>query len=208
MGRVKVNDLQPSSEATRRAALWGLISKLSLAVNRVFEAGKGYALIVNDDKVESFMVSSVKEAFATEHFEIIEPPELQSKRTLVLTGVDPYILSFTENELKEAIMKSRPTLKVTKVIKLPDNVPVIKVQLETIQMVQDSVISGIVVNGQSFSNNNLSQDIYVHIPQCMRCYSYDHVRKDCPEPDSYTICSNCSSKEHRHTSCHNDFKNA
>ena len=206
MGRVKVNDLQPSSEATRRAVLWGLIKKLNLAVNRLFEAGKGYALIVNDDKVESFITSNVKEAFATESFEIIVPPELQSKRTLVLTGVDSYILSFSENELKEAIMQSKPNLKVIKVIKLPDNVPVMKVQLETIQMVQDSITSGIVVNGQSFSNNNLSQDIFVHIPQCMRCYSYDHVRKDCPESDNYTICSNCSSKDHRYTNCHNAFK--
>ena len=206
MGRVKIKDLQPAAEATRKAALWGLIRRLGLAVNRIFKAYGGYVLVVNDDKVESFIATNTKETFNSDGFEIIEPPELQSKRTLVLTGVDEYILSFTEQELKEAIMTSRPSLKVTKVIKLPDNAPVMKVQLETIQMVQDSITAGIVVNGQSFSNNNITQDIFVHIPQCMRCYSYEHVRKDCKKPDNYLICSNCASLEHRYTNCHSVFK--
>ena len=206
MGRVKIKDLQPAAEATRRAALWGLIKRLGLAVNRIFKAYGGFVLVVNDDKVESFITPNTKEIFTRDKFEIIEPPELQSKRTLVLTGVDEYILSFSEEELKEAIMDNRPSLKVTKVIKLPDNAPVLKVQVETMQMVQDSITAGIVVNGQSFSSNNINQDIFVHIPQCMRCYSYEHVRKDCKKPDNYLVCSNCASDEHRYTNCHSAFK--
>lgn len=36
----------------------------------------------------------------------------------------------------------------------------------------------------------------------MRCYDYNHVKKDCPKPDTFVICSNCSSPDHNYQNCH------
>ena len=206
--RVKDHQHQPGAGAgveTRRLALCQLVYDSGFRVHRVFKAGTGFVILADDHVIEDIVESGNAAKFKAQGFEPLEPPELNAKRTIVLTGVDTFISMHNNQDIAQEIERSNPTLKVSAVVKLPRSKTVIKVRLENVAMVQLALTKGMLIFSQSFPSNFLAQDVYIYIPQCMRCYSYEHTKKDCPKSEDYLICSNCSNEGHRYTSCSNVF---
>ena len=115
-------------------------------------------------------------------------------------------MSKTSDDIKNEVQRTKPGVKVTEVVHLPKARSVFKVKFQASQMVRRCLEEGLLIFGQSFPINALSQDAYVSLAQCMRCYSFDHIMKHCPHPRTYQVCSNCSSKEHRYDRCASVFK--
>ena len=156
--------------------------------------------------MEKLTGPKTKATFAQHDLVIQDSPELNAKRTLVVTQADKYIMSKTSDEIKNEVQRTKPGVKVTEVVHLPKARSVFKVKFQASQMVRRCLEEGLLIFGQSFPIANLSQDTYVSLAQCMRCYSFDHIMKHCPHPRTYQVCSNCSSKEHRYDRCANVFK--
>lgn len=205
MGRVRIKDRQSSTGDQRRHLLWKLMFDNSIAVNKVHGSGNGYVVLANDDDVEKMLVTELKAKFSQNEFEIIDPPELNAKRTMVITGADSHISSFECQQIASEIERVNKGIKIVKVIKLPTTTSVLKIQMETSAMVRKLVSSGLLLFGQSFPPRNLSQDIFINLPQCMKCYDYSHVKKDCTKSDDYAVCSSCADEGHRYDKCSNVF---
>lgn len=205
MGRIRAKDLQPSAGDQRRHELWKVAFDNALEVFRIQKSGNGYMIITSDDTLEKIMEPAIKLKFTEANFEIVDPPELNAKRTLVITNIDDHILMHSDNDIKLEIERANRNIKVTQVIKIPNASSILKIKLDTTAMVRKSINSGILIFSQSFPTKFLAQDIYIHIPQCMRCYSYDHVKKECEKEDSYLICSKCSQTTHRFENCPSIF---
>lgn len=178
---------------SRRIQVWKLITETQCQAYKVQKAGNGFAVIAGDDMVEKLTQPTPKARFMADGFEIFDPPELNAKRTLVVTQADAHVLGQSAEDIKKELERTKQGVKVVEVIKLPNAKTVFKVKLENSAMVKRCTNEGILLFSQSFPQRNLSSDVFVSLDQCMRCYDYTHVKKNCPKPDTYKICSNCSS---------------
>lgn len=207
MGRVRIKDSKPSADDSRRLEVWNVLATTKCVVNKVYKAGNnaGYSIVTQDEELEKITSSGVKEAFSSKGFEVVDPPELNANKTIVVTNADPYILSKTDEEIGNELERTKTGVKVKQVIRLPTARTIFKVRLETSQMAKRCAAEGILLFSQSFPQTAVSQDFYVRLDQCMRCYAYDHVKRECPKPETYKICSSCGAEGHLYTSCCNVF---
>ena len=199
MGKVKVRDRAPGPN--RKMELWGVIYKLDIRVAKISEANGGYFMLADDETIEK--INEKASEFRKSNYDILDPPELKAKRTVVLTGVCEHIPQYNDQDIIEGVSRANPTLRATDVIRIPRNDSVLKLKLENVSMVSHCLRLGISLYSQHFSDYFVSQDFYAHIPQCMRCYSYEHTSKNCDRPETYCICSICSEEGHRYNECSN-----
>ena len=204
MGKIRLKDLRPG-QGDRRLAAWEVIKSLQLSFNKIERTNNGFAIIAEDGEIEKMINADSSRKFLDNGFETNDSPLINAKRTLVLTGVDEFVLINSDDEILAEFERVNQGMKVSRIIRLPNNMPVMKVKLDSVSMVQTSLINGIKLFSQHFPPRNLSQDVFVHIPQCMRCYSYEHVRKDCDKGEDFKICSSCSSAGHRYDKCSSGF---
>ena len=55
---------------------------------------------------------------------------------------------------------------------------------------------GLLAFNMSIPSYNIKTKEYAPINTCFRYYKIDHFSKICPEDKSFTICSECGSKDH------------
>ena len=207
MGRIRVKELRAFAPTEgRKLQVWQLVIDLKYEAYKVHLSEQGYVILAHDEYLEKLTNTASKACFAQHDLEIIDPPELNAKRTLVVTQADKHIMAKSAEDLKAEIQRTKPNLKITEVVHLPKAKSVFKVKMESSLMVRRCLEDGLLIFGQSFPTTALSQDVFISLPQCMKCYSYDHVKKNCPQPDSYTICSNCSSTSHTYRNCASALK--
>lgn len=72
---------------------------------------------------------------------------------------------------------------------------IIKVRLQTIEMAEKIKAEGLSLFYFSIPPRNIEPERYTNIPQCKACYSYKHVKKDCPQKEQ-KICSECAKPGH------------
>ena len=206
MGRLRVKDSRPSADDSRRQEVWKILQDHHCMAWKVYKAGNGFAITTDDKVIEEITKTTIKTQFSNHGFEVLDPPELNAKRTLVITQADSFVLSKGNDEIKNELERTKTGIKVTEVIRLPNASSIFKLKFESTQMVQKCLDEGILLFSQSFPPRNLNEDVYVSLPQCMRCYSYTHTKKDCPQPATYKICSNCSAVDHTYAECHSAFR--
>ncbi|XP_068225475.1 uncharacterized protein [Palaemon carinicauda] len=203
MGKVKIKDTSQGTDSeSRRLEIWRLLQENSLYIHKLETSNKCFYAVADEPNIEKLINPKVKEIFLRRNFEILDPPHLNAQRTLVVTQADAPIYTQSADDLKHDI-ETRNNVKVSEVIKLPNTHSTFKIKLDTVQMVRDCLVKGLLISGQSFPPKFLRQEVHVTLPQCMRCYKYDHVKKDCPKPDTYKICSVCASVDHCWTECPN-----
>ncbi|XP_066974256.1 uncharacterized protein [Macrobrachium rosenbergii] len=205
MGKVKIKDTSQGLDGeSRRLAIWTILQDKLCFIHKLIKANNHYLAIADEATIEKIIHPDTKLALHNDHFEVVDPPHLNASRTLVVNQADSLVYNLSEEELKYEI-EQRNQVKVTSIIKLPSTKTTFKVKLETTQMVRDCLIKGLLISGQSFPPRYLKQEIHVVPPQCMRCYSYEHIKKNCPMPSTYKICSICASDEHYWTDCNNQI---
>ena len=197
MGKVKVKDLAPGPN--RKLKVWSTLINLGINVQTVKDAYGGYFILGADQIIEK--VTENAQEFRKNNFEVLDPPELKAKRTIVLTGVCEHIPDYNDQQIKDEVTNANPTIRATEVIRIPRNTSILKLKLENVSMVSHSLLMGLSLFSQHFSENHIAQDFYANIPQCMKCYSYAHTSRNCEKEDGYLVCSVCSEEGHRYKDC-------
>ena len=106
----------------------------------------------------------------------------------------------TEAEIVRKIEATK-NLKVKKLIKIPNSSHLIKIMFRTTDMVDQVVERGMRIDFQHFHKNNVEKEMFVSIIPCYCCYSYGHIKKSCPKPIDYKVCSNCAQQGHIYSDC-------
>ena len=71
----------------------------------------------------------------------------------------------------------------------------------TTEMADQVVEKGVKIGFQYFQKNNVEKEMFVSIVPCYRCYEYGHIKKNCPKPVDYKVCSNCAQQGHIYSDC-------
>ena len=192
-----MKDLDPGPN--RKIKVWNTLINLGINVQTVKEAYGGYFILGADQIIEK--VTENAQEFRKNNFEILDPPELKAKRTIVLTGVCEHIPDYSDKEIQDEVTHANPTIRATEVIRIPRNASILKLKLENVSMVSHSLLMGLSLFSQHFSENHIAQDLYANIPQCMKCYSYAHTSRNCDKDETYLVCSVCSETGHRYKDC-------
>ena len=117
----------------------------------------------------------------------------------MLKNVDGVIAEMSVDEICDGIDKN---FKVKKVVKISNNIHLLKIIFESSQIADKVVKEGLVIHFQKFEGKNVEKEIFIPIIPCFRCYRYDHLKRSCLKPDDFKICSNCSREGHVYTERH------
>ena len=200
MARIRIKDLN-ANQGNRKALLWNRLMNLNLLVYSIKQPNsQTFILIVSDDILDKLLSTSIKDKLKKDHFEVYIPPEYNANHTIVLRNVDSLISEVENEELKTDLERRNEWIKVTDIIKIPNAPKIIKVRVETTEMVKKAVESGLLIWNQSIPPTSIQKEIYVFLTICYKCYSFEHKTEDCPTP-SVIICSECASPSHSYRDC-------
>jgi len=205
MARIRIRDKNPTSSG-RRAKIWQCFGQAKVTVYKVEDVKNAFYAVANEETIEKLMSTDCKAIFQTQQFEIQDPPEYNAMRTVTIRNIDRQIIDYEESEIKETIERENGWAKVEEVIKLPNAPTIIKVRFETTQMAKKALESGMLLLHQSIPSRFIEKEIFINLVPCYRCYKYDHMIKDCKEPETYRACSECSAKDHTYKNCNNITK--
>lgn len=121
--------------------------------------------------------------------------------TLVLKGIDDEILKKPANAIKAEIAKNAPFTKTDNVY-IMEKAHIIKVRLRTMAMAEKIKETVLRLFWFSTPQRNIEYERYTNVPQCMVCYSYEHVKNSCPTKEK-KICSECAQEGHTFRDCQN-----
>ncbi|KAK7085198.1 Pre-mRNA-splicing factor ATP-dependent RNA helicase PRP16, partial [Halocaridina rubra] len=101
------------------------------------------------------------------------PPELNSQKTVVLMGMDPYVTGHDNEEVKMKVERLNENIKVESVIRSLTTQRILKVRLQAISMTTK------IRRSSSFytkiNPRDVENEIFININSCLMSYSLDHV---------------------------------
>ena len=118
MPRVRIKDNRPNGPE-RRNTLWKCIHESNIIIYKVEKANDAFIIIASDETVEELTTAPKKQIFSKEGYEVLNPPELTAKKTVVITSVDEYITGHTKEAIQSEIARSNTWAQVEEVIILP-----------------------------------------------------------------------------------------
>ena len=196
--RVKIND---HSGQPKKPCLVKCICDADASINKIVESKEAFFLITDNLNMDILLGEDSRARFPSKGLEIQFPPEYEAARTIMLRNVDNTISQLTEAELVKKIEDTK-NLKVKKLIKIPNSSHLIKIMFQTTEMADQVVEKGVKIGFQYFQKNNVEKEMFVSIVPCYRCYEYGHIKKNCPKPVDYKVCSNCAQLGHIYSDCH------
>ena len=201
MVRIKVKNLVHDC-TPRKPALVQTLAVAEVWVNKIIETKEAFILIADNENMDKLMKEENRQKLAARGLEIVHPPEYEASRTVILKNVDSLINAMTEDEIVQSIDKN---LKVKRVIKISNSPHLMKLIFERSQIADRVVEEGLKIKFQKFQKTNIEKEIFIPIVPCFKCFSYEHLRRNCPKPDEYRICSSCAIEGHLYTDCSSDF---
>lgn len=204
MGKIIIRDKRGGRD--RNKLLWELFGTNEIHPWKIIESRSNFIVIVRDEDIEKIIAEHVRNQLRDKGLEVSIPPEYNSKRTVLIKGIDKMFDNIEERKIKESIENRYPNLKTEEVIKLRNgNFRSIKIKFSTIEMANKVKDKGIIIGNQSFPEQQIEEEIFINLIPCYNCYKYDHKTSECPT-DKQVICSNCSQKDHLYKECKNKPK--
>ena len=186
--RVKINVHDGQS---KKPGLIQCICAADAYVNKIVESKEAFFLIIDDYSMDVLLSEDSRRKFVSKGLEIQFPPEYEAARTVMIRNVDSIISQMTENEIVQKI-ETDTNLKVKKLIKIPNSSHLLKIMFQTTGMADRFIEKGVKVGFQYFHKTNIKKEMFVSIIPCYPCYSSTHMKKNCPKPTDYKVCSNCA----------------
>lgn len=209
MPSVKIKDLQRggSSMQERKDELWNLNFIHQIKAWKIENGVHAFYMLVGENFLYKFADTSIKNAFQDKNFEIITPTQEASIRSVMAKHVDNHVVRYEEEEIKASINNQNEWAEVEEIKKISTKAgPVIvKIKFQQATMAQKALSGGLMILSQSLPAWAIEEETYVPINPCNNCYSYYHIKRNCPRP-SITLCSKCSMTGHKRFSCNNNFK--
>ena len=178
------------------------LCKSKVKYSRIILRGMIYDVYCNDycdaDNIFSDTCIASLENFS---FFPIMPPELKSKRCVIIKRLDSFIFDHTEDQILEELNSKNNALEAVSLMKFP-NSRTIKVNYKNQKMVDNCMEKGVKLFFYHVSPSDIKKDNFIKILTCFKCYKIDdHLKHNCPNEDSFRVCSECSSSDHTYTNC-------
>lgn len=83
----------------------------------------------------------------------------------------------------------------------------IKITFTKTNIAKKATEIGVRMSSMNISSHQIQQDTFIEIKSCTRYYQLeDHNSSECPKPNDYKICSECSEEGHTWKDCSNGYK--
>ena len=131
----------------------------------------------------------------------IAPPDLLARKTVFVRQVEPFVGERSESELKAEIQKLNPSVRIDKVVKIPNRTRMFKILLLDAHSVELILHEGFKAFNCRISPSQISAESRTRLVNCYKCYAIEkHDTRHCPYP-TVTRCSNCAASDHIHINC-------
>lgn len=208
MGRIKIKCDGNPKERRSKLKLLEILAPAEVYATALHEAYDGYIVITATDKeVDKILEPAVTQNLKTQGFTPILPQEVKSRRTIICYMVEQTAFENTENDIADEIEYKQDWAKIQSTYKFPNSRNMLKVQFESVSMADKAANQGLRLFHVSIAPHQISKERYINIPYCMKCYAIDdHATNQCPKPQGYQICSECSSQNHTWRNCRTEEK--
>lgn len=201
--RVRVRPLQGGTGLQRKNDLSTLIYDHGIKFTRIIPTGEVFIVVcLTDNDVDKLNSGTVTDCLKGKQFEVIIPPFMKAKKTVVLKRVDRDITGLSIEDLIADIENRNDWIKIEELNKFPNMPNMLKIRLQDISMAQKATDHGLCVGCYHLSPAQVEMEDYIQITPCWACYAYDHNVKDCPQKD-VKKCSECAQTGHTFRDCPN-----
>ena len=198
--RVKIKHGHPTAQ-TRRG-LMSLLRMKNINIYRLLDLQDGWAIVCQTwQDVQG--VIGMETDLTRMNIEIITPPSMRNKCTLVVKKIDNDIFNYTDEEIIHEIEQHEPGAvgNVKEIYKMQEH-NILKIKLENLTLATKMKNLGIklfgcICNIIEYERNN-------RIPQCMKCYAYEHTSAACNT--TILTCSECAQTGHTWKTCEERVK--
>lgn len=207
MGKIKIK--HPSQNTDTKLKLLDILAKHNVYASRIIPLHDGFNVITSlEEETDILFDIDCLEDLHQNNFSPIMPPELKSKRTVILFGVDSNAISHSTEEIIHEIYRVNPYTEdmIDTVFKFPKG-NTMKVTFKNTAPAMKSLEQGIKLFNTRVPPHQLQREEYIPVKTCMRCYAVeDHNTPDCPKPREYKICSECATEGHTWQNCSSQEK--
>ena len=204
--KLALKKIDCSKEAPRGKLLEVCFGKLQAPLNRINEIKDGFLAFSEDPTVlDELTTERAIKALKEINLKPSIPPQIQAKKTLFIRQIDITVGERSENEIMNEIKRNHPTLKIEKVIKIPNRTHFFKLLCKDIPTAEKVLQDGLLMFHTKISIAQVTQENFVHMQICFKCYQYeDHTTRNCKS--HLKICSECAEEGHTHNECNSNEK--
>ena len=176
-----------------------ILEECGITPIRVSSIDTGYLLKFSSiQECEKFFSSECCKTFNSNGIKSTCPQEIRDRKSIIASNVDRFITDMPINDIMKSI-KVKNNWETESVILL--NKHTLLIIFCDRKHSQAALQQGMKIAHLSLPPSMLEQRIYIDVPQCRRCYIIGHTTQDCTKDKNYIVCSYCSSRNHRYTSC-------
>ena len=136
----------------------------------------------------------------------IMPAKIKTLRSILIKRVEKEIYDCDVEDIHRDLRQSNANFEIVDIFKFP-NARIIKITLLNQEMANNCLQLGIKLFKRHLSPSDMQKEEVIDIKICYRCYELDsHLAHECSKPDTYKICSTCSSENHTYVNCTSDSK--
>ena len=201
MPGTKIIDKHPNKEGRRRE-LYTLFGDTDLLVTGLRDSGNGevYYAITHENQLDNFLSDATKEKFESQNFSIVNPPEFNALKSIIIKNLDKQIEAYNLDEIKDNIEKNNDNIIIETVITLPTPTKMLKVKLQNQFMAIKATLNGLMIFNQYLPPASIEREVYIKLTPCYNCFAYNHHTKKCPRP-KLTLCTRCGADTHIQQQC-------
>ncbi len=200
MGRVKIKHPRPKELATR-SRLLQLIAP-TVRVTRLIPTTDSVVVLTATDKdTDAIFQEDVLQKLFSENFTALLPPDLKAQRTVLCFRLDDLVYQHEACEMKKEVERVQTWAKLEEIYKFPRS-NTVKFTFRSSEMARRARSEGLLLFSISVPPHQMKEETYIPLLTCNTCYAIeDHSTKQCPCPQGYKVCSECSSNDHTFREC-------
>ena len=203
MPSVRIKDNQPNNR-NRRETLYELFGDKDLTVTGLIDGNNCYYAKTHEEVLDRFLSEPIRKAFTDKGYEIVDPPEVNALRSVIIRSVDKQIENYTREQIKKNIEQTNPGLSIEEFLVLPNTNNMIKIRFQNQNMAYRVIEDGIKILNQFLPANSIEREVFIRLTPCYNCYGYEHPTRNCQE-GNITVCNKCSGRNHRSDKCTSNF---
>lgn len=204
--RVKVRPLRGGTSIANKNELSALIYNQRIKFSRIIPTGDTFTVVcLAENDVDLLIATPNVTALRQQQYEVIIPPHLKAKKTVIVKRLDRDVTSYPEADLKLDIEQRNAWAKIEEVIKFPNMPNILKLRFTDIKMARKATETGLCIDKFHLSQDQIEMEDFIQLTPCWICYKYDHNLKDCPDKN-IKKCSECAAIGHTFRECNKKNK--
>ena len=199
--RVFVRQTNGGGNPPGKPELLSLCNKLNIKIYKINPCKNGFKIhLPCSEEADKMFLPKPLSVMTDAGFDPALPDILKSKRTVYVGNLDSSIFEHSCAEIVKEINEQNSNISAVEVFKFSTSFS-LKICLRSSQMATNILDRGFYLFSLSIPGHNIKKDVYIRLTNCYNCFAMnDHPTNECPHGNK-TICSKCSSTNHKHDKC-------